>query len=393
MLNKVLVGILLIAIIYNLITILINCKIINAHINKNVIENFNYKCRPDQTGDGTDGYQCTLGCQNRIGDEYPTGKEGEYPYKNMFEAEEACINRGFKGLCSKQEVIDGMKSSKHVGTGQCCTAYTSDIHQDGHLKGKPLIGYDRTSEGPQQSQKNPNRDKWCGGSARDFKIYHRVEGSGAHCCGSAKYDDLALEYKKRSNVSASLLRVNTKIMELEKERLEANELNRQAETLTDVYDSLRDDHIQKITDLCNQQKILYEEDSDTQKGRRQRAIRQILKEEKAKIDAKHESDIRNLDAKHQKDMDELEDRLTDSIKIRDKIEGISKNSYIYARECSNNTDLLVVPSLISANIIPDGGDKTLLSTEAVTTTSEPTSDIEDNKAALEERANSVPEYE
>ena len=34
MLNKVLVGILLIAIIYNLVTILINCKIINAHIKK-----------------------------------------------------------------------------------------------------------------------------------------------------------------------------------------------------------------------------------------------------------------------------------------------------------------------------------------------------------------------
>ena len=92
-------------------------------------------------------------------------------------------------------------------------------------------------------------------------------------------------------------------------------------------------------------------------------------------------------------MKELEDRLTNSIEIRDKIEDLSKESYIYARECSNNTDLLVVPSLISANIIPDGGDKTLLSTEAVTTTSEPTSDIEDNKAALEERANSVPEYE
>ena len=392
MLNKVLVGILLIAIIYNLVTILINCKIINAHINKNVIENFNYKCRPDQTGDGTDGYQCTLGCGNRIGDEYPTGKEGEYPYKNMFEAEEACINRGFKGLCSKQEVIDGMKSSKHVGKGQCCTAYTSDIHQSGEFKGKPIIGFDRTNEGPQQSQNDPNRDGDCGGLAGDFKIWQR-KGSGAHCCGTAKYDDLALEYKKRSNVSASLLRVNTKIMELEKERLEANELNRQAETLTDVYDDLRDDHIKNIRDLCNQQKILYEEDSDTQKGRRQRAIRQILKEEKAKIDAKHESDIRNLHAQHKKDMKELEKTLTDSIEIRDKIEDISKNSYIRARECSNNTDLLVVPSLISANIIPDGGDKTLLSTEAVTTSSEPTSDIEDNKAALEERANSVPEYE
>ena len=385
MLNKVLVGILLIAIIYNLVTILINCKIINAHINKNVIENFDFQCKPDQTGDGTDGYQCTLGCSD-------DGEEGKYPYKNMFAAEEACINRGFKGLCSKQDVIDGMKSS-HEGKGQCCTAYTSDIHQSGEFKGKPIIGFDRTNEGPQQSQNDPNRDGGCGGSAGDFKIYHREEGSGAHCCGTAKYDDLALEYKKRSNVSASLLRVNTKIMELEKERLEANELNRQAETLTDVYDDLRDDHIKNIRDLCNQQKILYEKDSDTQKGRRQRAIRQILKEEKAKIDARHESDIRNLHAKHTQDMKELEDRLKDSVKIRDKIEGISKNSYIYARECSNNTDLLVVPSLISANIIPDGGDKTLLSTEAVTTTSEPTSDIEDNKAALEERANLVPEYE
>ena len=385
MLNKVLVGILLITIIYNLVTILINCKIINAHINKNVIENFDYKCGPDQTADGSDGYQCTLGCGN--------SKEGVYPYKNMFEAEEACIKRGFKGLCSKQEVIDGMKSSKHVGTGQCCTAYTSDIHQDGHLKGKPLIGYDRTSEGPQQSQKNPNRDKWCGGSARDFKIYHRVEGSGAHCCGSAKYDDLALEYKKRSNVSASLLRVNTKILELDKERLEANELNRQAETLTNIYDNLKDDHIKDIKKLCEDQKKLYEQDSDTQKGRRQRAIRQILKEEKAKIDAEHKKKILEQDDILTKSLKEQEDRLTNSARLRKQIEDLSKESYIYARECSNNTDLLVVPSLISANIIPDGGENTILSTEVVTTTSEPTSDIEDNKAALEERAKSVPEYE
>ena len=126
MLNKVMRReFFLLTIIYNLVTILINCKIINAHINKNVIENFDYTCGPHQTGDGSDGYQCTLGCG--------TGKEGLYPYKNMFDAEEACINRGFKGLCSKQEVIDGMKSSKHAGKGQCCAGYTSSIHQSGDL--------------------------------------------------------------------------------------------------------------------------------------------------------------------------------------------------------------------------------------------------------------------
>ena len=89
----------------------------------------------------------------------------------------------------------------------------------------------------------------------------------------------------------------------------------------------------------------------------------------------------------------MEKTLTNSARLRKQIEDLSKESYIYARECSNNTYSLVVPSLISANIIPDGGENTILSTEAVTTTSEPTSDIEDNKAALEERANSVPEYE
>ena len=201
----------------------------------------------------------------------------------MFAAEEACINRGFKGLCSKQEVRDGMKSSKYAGKGQCCAGYTSSIHQSGEFKGKPIIGYDRTNEGPQQSQNNPKRDGECGGSAGDFKNWNPDDVAGAHCCGTAKYDDLALEYKKRSNVSASLLRVNTKIMELDKERLEANELNRQAETLTNIYNNLKDEHIKDITKLCEDQKRLYEQDSDTQKGRRQRAIRQILKKRKQKL--------------------------------------------------------------------------------------------------------------
>ena len=132
-------------------------------------------------------------------------------------------------------------------------------------------------------------------------------------------------------------------MELDKERLEANELNRQAETLTNIYNNLKDEHIKDITKLCEDQKRLYEQDSDTQKGRRQRAIRQILKEEKAKIDAEHENVISDLNANHQKDIDELEKTLTNSARLRKQIEDLSKESYIYARECSNNTDLLVVP--------------------------------------------------
>ena len=60
--------------------------------------------------------------------------EGRYPYTNAFDAEQGCINRGFRGLCSKQEVIDGMKSYKHLGEGQCCAGYTSDIHQFGDWK-------------------------------------------------------------------------------------------------------------------------------------------------------------------------------------------------------------------------------------------------------------------
>ena len=41
---------------------------------------------------------------------------------------------------------------------KCCAGYTSSIHQSGEFKGKPIVGYDRTNEGPQQSQNNPKRD-------------------------------------------------------------------------------------------------------------------------------------------------------------------------------------------------------------------------------------------
>lgn len=385
MLNKILIGVLITAIIYNLFTIMINCKIINTHINRHVIENFGYGCTKDQSGNGSDGYQCTIGC----GD----GREGRYPYKNMFDAEEGCINRGFRGLCSKQEVIDGMKSYKHLGEGQCCAGYTSDIHQFGDWKGKSLIGYDRTSERPEISQKNPIRDQWCGGKGKDFKNWHPEAAAGAHCCGSARYDDLALEYKKRSDVSASLLRVNNKISSLNKERLTAENLNKQAETLTDVYDTLKDDHIQNLKKLCSDEKKLHEIDSDTQNGRRQRAIRKILKEEKRKLDNKYKQDILNENNRHAADMLAQENRLTNSKKNRKTIVALSKRTYISARECSDNTTELVVPSVIAANLIPDNPNSAITSPKAIINVNEPTSDIEDNTSSLEERGNSVPEYD
>mgnify|MGYP001196094097 CR=1 FL=1 len=384
MLNKILMGVLITAIIYNLFTIVINCKIINTHINKHVIENFGYECTKDQSGNGSDGYQCTIGCGG--------GREGRYPYKNMFDAEEGCIKRGFRGLCSKQEVIDGMKSYKHTGEGQCCAGYTSDIHQDGSWKGKSLIGYDRTSEAPEKSQKNPIRDSWCGGAGKNFKNWHPDAAAGAHCCGTARYDDLAIEYKKRSDVSASLLRVNNKISELNKERVQADKLNKQAETLTDIYDSLKDGHIQNMRKLCEDEKKLHEDDSSTQKGYRQQAIRKIFTEEKKNIDSAHKIDMLNEINSYKNKMEELENKLINSKNTRKRIVDLSKRSYIDARECSNNTDTLVVPSSISANLIPDSQDSSVFSPQPVTNTSEPTTDVQDNKSSLEEISISEPDY-
>ncbi len=71
---------------------------------------------------------------------------------------------------------------------------------------------------------------------------------------------------------------------------------------------------------------------------------------------------------------------------------MSKRSYIDARECSNNTDTLVVPSSISANLIPDSQDSSVFSPQPVTNTSEPTTDVQDNKSSLEEISISEPDY-
>ena len=91
-------------------------------------------------------------------------------------------------------------------------------------------------------------------------------------------------------------------------------------------------------------------------------------------------------------MQELEHRLKNSKKIRKKIVDLSKRSYIDARECSNNTDALVVPSSISANIIPDSEGSSVFSPQPVTNKSEPITDVQDNKSSLEEISKSEPEY-
>ena len=383
MLNKILIGLLLTTVIYNLVTIMINCKIINKQLN--IIENFGYQCTKDQSGNGTDGYQCTIGCGGQ--------QEGSYPYNNVFDAEQGCINRGFKGLCSKQEVINGMKNYKHLGDGQCCAGYTSDIHQDGSWAGKSIIGYDRTSESPELAKNDKNRDAWCGGSGRNFKNWHPGTAAGAHCCGTARYDNLALEYKKRSDISASLLRVNNKISSLNKDRLTAANLNKQAETLTNVYDTLKEDHIQHLKKLCSDEKKLHEKDSDDQNGRRQMAIRKILKEEKIKLDDKSKQDILNQNNRHTADMQILQDRVTNSKKNRKNIVAFSKDTYTYSRECSDNTAELVVPSVIAANLIPDNQGSSITSHKAIINASKPTTDIEDNTFLTQNLRNLVPEYE
>ncbi len=385
MLNKILIGILLIAIAYNLITIIINCKIINSHINKNIIENFRYTCSKNQTGNGSDGYQCTIGC----GD----GKEGRYPYSNMFDAEEGCIKRGFRGLCSRQELIDGMASNRLSGKGQCCAGYTSDIHQSGPYFGRPVIGYDRTSEDSKLASQQEWRNPWCGGEGRNFKGWHPGAKAGAHCCGSNKYDDLALEYKKRSDVMASLFRVGNKITELNKQNKEAEELNEQAKTLTNVYDSLTDGHIKKIQELCTNRKNLFQNFTDTKEGNRKKAIFNILDEEKKKINEQLKRDKRNLKNTHDSKMKEEDDRLQKSVRIKNKILDLSKQTFIDARACSNNTNELVVPSLISANLIPDNENSTINDPKAVVVRDDtPDSELEDNQTSIAEKAISVSEY-
>ena len=385
MLNKILLGVLVIFITYNLFIILINCKTINTHINRGIIENFDYLCKPGQTGDGSDGFQCTIGCLD-------TQMEGRYPYDNMFDAEKGCIARGFKGLCSKQEVIDGMKKYKHLGEGQCCAGYTSDIHQSGHYKGKSVIGYDRTSEAPEVAINNKKRNPDCGGSGRNFKGWNPADRAGAHCCGSARYDDLALEYKKRSDISASLLKVNSKISDLDRERKIADDLNKEAEMLTAVYDNLKDEHIKDIYELCEEEKKLHENDSNTVVGKRKKAIREILRQEKEKLDKEHENALINLDEEHKKNMAAQESRLTNSNNNKSTILKLSKQTYMDARECSNNSEELVVPSLITANVIPDNEDSNVLDVPAVISENEPDTNVVNVKTSLEEKGSSVPEY-
>ena len=158
MLRNILFSILIITIISNLIKILSECYNLKL-VKSKKFEHFR-TCSPGQGPNGLSGYQCTLGCGGGTGD------MARYPYTSKEQAGDVCRARGFRGLCTKQEVVDAGRSER---LNQCCNGWTLD--GENKKCGNGACGWYQYEERP--------------GCGHGWNNWNRTAGAGAHCCGES----------------------------------------------------------------------------------------------------------------------------------------------------------------------------------------------------------------
>lgn len=188
-----------------IITIIFNFKNICSNITKEHFysseANHCYNFDKNNTRNGGNGYQCTIGCKSKV------DKYGRYPFKSMKEANDACKAEGFNRLCTKKEVIDAKVDI-------CCSGWTHSLLDNS--ADKYHVGYSLAGASP-VNQFIPGcgraGETWIGWAGHDKASR---DGSAAHCCGiNKKVRNLLNEVKEeRTELSTKLANKEMKMHSL-----------------------------------------------------------------------------------------------------------------------------------------------------------------------------------